>query len=204
MKTIAKKARKYSRQGEIFNINIKNNEFLPFENAEITSSLQKERRGVQSHQISSANLHDLKSPSQISEDQRDLIGKFKSYIKQTSERTGTSEVKLNKILNTYMDNLYDEVLPAQTKTDKPKKKIKMSQFEMDVHFKLNLIKDMDDNKVISKHEIRKILHPTLSKEHLPNKKDSTLNFNPQISSLFKQKIKFKPEPRFFSRFKEFK
>jgi hypothetical protein len=81
---------------------------------------------------------------------------------------------------------------------------KLSQYDMNVYFQLNLLRDMQiDNKSSSKRDIRKMLHPNLDEDNLPSESEPPVGTRLKISNLFSSKNKIKIEPMYYSRYKEF-
>lgn len=74
---------------------------------------------------------------------------------------------------------------------------------MNLYYKLNLIRDMNNDQCKSKKEIRKMLHPTLENQFLPDNEKPVTATVTNLDLMFTQKHKVKVEPKFFSRFKEF-
>jgi hypothetical protein len=75
---------------------------------------------------------------------------------------------------------------------------------MNVFFKLNLLKEIGSGRGKSRREIRKMLHPTIKEEHLPKEEESLANRHLKLSTLFSNQNKLYVNPKFYSRFKEFK
>lgn len=80
---------------------------------------------------------------------------------------------------------------------------KLSAYDMNVFFKLNLIKELGDTRGKTKREIRKMLHPTLKEDQLPNENDSLINKHLLMNSLFSNRQKMKVEPKFYTKFNDF-
>ena len=59
-----------------------------------------------------------------------------------------------------------------------------SNYDMNVYFKLNLMRDMQNEKCKSKKEIRKMLHPTLEDQYLPNTDSAISGLKSQVDSMF--------------------
>lgn len=140
---------------------------------------------------------------EVSNDTKQLIDKFKDFLKSTSERNGVNTQTLAKTMRKYIKELNEDESSIKSRSTDKRKKKKMSQYEMNVYYKLNLLKDLDNNKGNTRREIRKMLHPTISEDQLPDEKESLISTNMQLNSLFKKRLKYGTTPRFYSRYKEF-
>lgn len=78
---------------------------------------------------------------------------------------------MNKYINEQIksSNQSQETVLDASKDQANKKNL--SQYEMNVYFKLNLIKDMQSKHHKSKKEIRQMLHPTVDENQLPKDTD---------------------------------
>ena len=133
----------------------------------------------------------------FSKENRDVIKKFDDFLQLNTQRNNTNAGKLLKTMRKYIKSeLTDRKKENQSKT-------KLSSYDMNVFFKLNLIKDLGDSRGKTKREIRKMLHPTLKEEQLPSENDSLINKHLLVNSLFSNKHKLRIEHKFFTRFNDF-
>lgn len=86
--------------------------------------------------------------------------------------------------------------------NKPKND-KLTSYDMNVYFKLNLLKDLESERGNSRREIRKMLHPTLDEHQLPKDNERVAEKHVKMNTLFSNKKRLKVDPKFYSRFKEF-
>lgn len=59
-----------------------------------------------------------------------------------------------------------------------------TNYDMNVYFKLNLMRDMQNDKWKSKKEIRKMLHPTLEDQYLPNQDSVMSGLKTHMDTIF--------------------
>ena len=132
----------------------------------------------------------------FSKENRDVIKKFDDFLQLNTQRNNINAGKLLKTMRKYIKSeLTDRKKENQSTT-------KLSSYDMNAFFKLNLIKDLGDIRG-KKREIRKMFHSTLIEEQLPNENDSLINKHLLVNSLFSDKNKLRIEPKFFTRFNDF-
>jgi len=74
---------------------------------------------------------------------------------------------------------------------------------MNIYFKLNLLKESSRGHSMSRREIRKILHPTLTEGQLPKEEEPLTNRHLKLNTMFSSQNKLKVDPKYYSRYKEF-
>lgn len=116
-------------------------------------------------------------------------------MKSSSQRSGTKSDRLAKTMRKYV---------SQELTGTKQKNNKLDTYDMNVYVKLNLIKDRVSERGHSRREIRKMLHPTLDEEQLPKDGERVVEKHIPMNTLFSKNKRLKVDPKFYSRFKEFK
>jgi hypothetical protein len=127
-----------------------------------------------------------------------LVQKFDEFLKKNSKRAGIHPQKLEKTVRSYID---EEIIQSE---DPPKKLKKMDQYDMNIYYQLNLLRDMTSHRPSSKRDIRKMLHPSLEEKQLPPETEDMVGTKAKLSNMFKKKIKVKINPKYYTRFGEFK
>lgn len=143
---------------------------------------------------------------------RKLVKKFTQFLKQSSKNTNSKSQRLAKTMRKYIQEELGQTVDTfgnpihDSSMSKIKNKKHLSQYEMDVYYKMNLIKDMHSDHHKSKKEIRQMLHPTIEHEQLlPEGAEVQLTApHSMLNSLFSNsKTKIKTKPMFYNRNKEF-
>jgi hypothetical protein len=158
------------------------------EHLRLQKSINKRVSCLTTRVISTAD-HEKLSP----ENQK-VIKKFDEFLRSSSKRSAVKTDRLAKTMRKYVN---------QELTGRSDKSKKLTQYDMNVYFKLNLIKELQSERGHSRREIRKMLHPTLPEDQLPEETDSIANKHIHLNTLFSNRNKLKVNPKFFSRFKEF-
>lgn len=194
--TASQKSRLQSRQVRLFSV--ENND-----KSATYQALKDDARLQQSNEKKTQRVHldtevlQTEEGKRMSKENKEIIKKFDDFLQFNTQRNNLDTGKLMKSMRKYIKT------ELTGRKNDSKSKTKLSAYDMNVFFKLNLIKELGDSRGKTKREIRKMLHPTLKEEQLPNENDSLINKHLWMNSLFLNKNKLKIEPKFFTRFNEF-
>jgi len=90
------------------------------------------------------NLITSEDQQKLSKENINLVKKFNEFLKQNSNKTGNSNRRLTQTMRAYIkEELNPDSAPVKNKKH-------LDQFDMNVYYKLNLIKDLQNDKHKSK------------------------------------------------------
>ena len=151
-------------------------------------------------QFSPTQIIKPEDEEKLSNANKKLVKKFNEFLKHHTKRNGIHSQKLTKTVRTYIESEITNVNSLQQPKTKQKK---MNQFDMNIFYQLNLLKDMYSTTNNSKKDIRKMLHPAIDEENMPKYNNNLVGTKAHIKNMFVKKKKIKFNPKYYSRFKEF-
>lgn len=160
-----------------------------------TDSRATLRSQAGSRHTSSTQIIRPEDEQKLSNANKKLVHKFNEFLKHNNRRNTTNSQKLTKTVRNYVES--EITNPSQ----KPRKKL--SQYDMNVYYQLNLLKDMHSSKNSTKKDIRQMLHPAIEEDNLPKTNQNLVGAKAHIKNMFSTKTRLRIDPKFYSRHKEF-
>ena len=91
--------------------------------------------------VPSTQLIKPEDEEKLSNTNKKLVKKFNEFLKHNSRRNGTHSQKLTKTIRSYIQTEITQ--PEVMRNNKFMSKTRLSQYDMNIYYQLNLLRDME-------------------------------------------------------------